>query len=413
MSKVNFIVLAGGTGSRFGKNPKLLQSICGKTVLDYVLELTSDPILVTTEAISKHAVSQRAAKVVIQTNPNGSGAAFLLGIKDISEGPVIVLLGDCPLVSPSTIEFIKNNIKNHDVIFGVFATPNENSYGRIKSNQGKYKVVEYKENPEPAKLYNAGWICFGEGFIKNLPKLKQVYPELYLTQYIELAENPLAFEVSPDEALGVNTFNEYQQIQSIIQTRLLNNLAINGVDFRMPSRVDINFDTQIGPNSIIHSNVAFGQNVILGSNVIVLPFSYLTDVCIGDNCTIGPFAHLRGGTMLDQNVQIGSFCEVKNSKIDFGTKAKHVSYIGDANIGRNVNVGAGTVICNYDGTKKSITTIEDNVFLGGNTTYVAPIIIEQGAYIGAGTTIRRDVPNNTLIVTNQKHIEYKRRKCED
>lgn len=411
MTSVDFIILAAGRATRFGSHSKVLYNLCGKPVLEYVIDLTSGSncILVASDEVANSIVAQRATHVVLQNNPSGTADAFRLGLPYASHGNhVFVLFGDSPLISRNSIEVALKAVDNHDIVFGMFRADYENDYGRIVQTSNGVEVIEKIYHPEKTEFYNAGWICLNKDFILTLPKIEQIYKELYITQYVSLAKNPLGIEVLEEESIGINSLEDYIRAREILNHKLINSLFMNGVQFSDPSSVTLSHDTKIGHGSIVHGHVCIGNAVEIGCNSKVMPFTYLENCKIGDNCTIGPFAYLHGSSVAGSEVHVGAFCEVKKSNIGSGTKAKHLSYIGDAEIGRKVNVGAGTVMCNYDGIKKSKSIVGDMAFLGGNCAYVAPVEIGEMAYIGAGTTVRGNVEPSSVYVCSPKIVRCKR-----
>jgi bifunctional UDP-N-acetylglucosamine pyrophosphorylase/glucosamine-1-phosphate N-acetyltransferase len=213
--------------------------------------------------------------------------------------------------------------------------------------------------------------------------------------------------VSEDEAIGINTVADYLIVKQRMKYRLIESFIKKGVVFLDPDSTHLSWDTAIGCGSIVSQGVSIGRGVQLGTENKVLPYSFLEEVKSGHNCTIGPFAYIHNAH-LENQVHLGAFCEVKGSHIDSLTKSKHFSYIGDATIGKKVNIAAGTVFCNYDGKNKNHCTVEDEAFLGANCSYIAPVIVGKGAFIGAGTVVRQNVESGALYVANPNHIEYKK-----
>lgn len=409
--KVNFIILAAGKGSRFGLHPKVLLDLFGRTCLEMVVSLTgSFPTVLVINNIIKDKIKlldfRKKITIRIQEEPKGTGDAFEIGLPS-KDDHAFLLFGDSPLISPDTIKRTLNLINTCDIVFGIFKSNKLNQYGRvIKLGTKKHKVVEYSEHPESSEFYNAGWICFNRNFLKNIPKLNLNTPEKYITSYIELGDSEV-IEVDEEEAIGINTPEDYYTVKEKLKWNIIKKNIMKDVLFLDPSSTHISWDTEIGPGSVISGNVHIEKNVKIGKENKILPYSFIENVKTSDNCIIGPFTYIHN-TNLEQAVHLGAFCEINRSHIGSHSKAKHLSYIGDAQIGRKVNVGAGTVFCNYDGIKKSQCIIEDEAFLGSNCSYVAPIKIGKGAFIGAGTVVRQDIKSGTLYVANPNYIEYKK-----
>lgn len=408
--KTSFMILAGGLGSRFGSNPKVLTKICGLSCIDHIIHTIQDHpiVVVTTEKIAP----QVNAPTIIQEKPNGTGHAFQIGLQGINSGQnVFVIFGDSPLITKSTIEAVLNKVNHSEIVFGMFRSSKPNHYGRIVKVNDQYNIVEYVDHPESTEFYNAGWMCFNSHFIDKIKQnintlARYETSEFYLTEYLKYGQaEPVIIDET--ESIGINTINDYIDVRQVINLRLISKLMCNGVYFTDPNSVSISFDTEIGPDSIVEGHVNFGPGVKLGSNNRIMSYTILEHIITGSNCHLGPFTYIQD-TTIDHDGYIGSFCEVKRSKIGAATKAKHLSYIGDAEIGNSVNIGAGNVFCNYNGVKKSKCIIEDKVFLGGNCTYVAPVVVGKGAYVGAGTVVRQKIEPGILYVANPSIIEYKK-----
>ena len=402
----SFVILAAGAGTRFGGRPKVLQDLCGKRILDLVLEISGrdEVVIVGNEAVAKIY----GDKVVLQNSPTGNGRAFLLGMQAVKgSGPIVVLMGDSPLVFRSDIDKALKLLNNNEVVVGKFRTKEKNMYGRI---------VEYKENCriyEPSELsssefYNAGWICFRREFLSRLGEIEFIGHEHRITDYVNLSSSSTAIEVDKKSSIGINSLGDYREAYLEVQERIANAAFMRGVDFVSGSCEGLRFDTELGAKTVIYEGVSFGPGVKIGENCTIGPFCYLEHCTIGDGCRIGPFCHIRGGSKLGEECYIGSFCEINRSFLGHHCKSKHFSYIGDGEIGSNVNFGAGTVFCNYNGSQKSKTKVGDRAFLGASSTYVAPVQIGEGTYIGAGTVVRRDVTAGIICVDRRDRIEYQK-----
>jgi bifunctional UDP-N-acetylglucosamine pyrophosphorylase/glucosamine-1-phosphate N-acetyltransferase len=445
MMNLSVIVLAAGLGTRMRSEvPKVLHPLCGKPVLHYVLKALSplkpEEIIVVVNKSHKELKDYlgERVKIAIQDKALGTGHALKAGLKELKDsGTVLVINGDTPLIKAETLKtFIKLHSKDRNSLSLLSFFPSDPSaYGRIIRN-GNGKVIAIKEKtdltPEELNIreVNSG-IYLMEPHVLSLVNLIKKNPlkgEYYLTDIVSITiKKGLKVDAyclgDETEFMGINTRKELSTASAIMRKRINENLMLQGVTMIDPENTYIESDvkvgmdttiypgvflegkTTIGKNCIIHSNVRI-VNSIIGDGVTIKDSSVIEDSVIKDNVTIGPFAHLRPGSVISENVKIGNFVEIKKSIIGEGTKAMHLSYIGDAEVGRNVNIGAGTITCNYDGFKKHKTIIEDNVFIGSDTQLVAPVKVSKGAYIGAGSTITKDVPPECLAITRtpQRHI---------
>ena len=404
------IILAAGKGTRMkSETPKVLHKIMDKTLLGYVLDnvknIVDESFVIVGHCAEKveQFVNENysSAKTVLQTPQLGTGHAVSMVCPYLEnyDGQVIILCGDTPLVRENTLSNFVNyhNEINSDitVMSTIFEDPT--NYGRIiREDDNTLKcIVEEKDatsEQKAVKEVNAGIYCLNWGKIKNaFSQLtsNNAQGEYYLTDIIEwgkknnLSVNAFILE-NNEEIYGINSRINLAEATKMMNARKLNELMINGVTIVDPSATWISDDTQIGTDTIIY------------------PSTYIEGVnTIGKNCKIGPFAHLRGGVEIADNVKIGNFVEVKKSKIASNTNAGHLSYIGDSEVGSNVNIGAGTITANYNPlTKvKSKTVLKDNVKVGSNAVLVAPVVIEEGANIGAGGVITKDVKAWALAIT--------------
>lgn len=401
------IILAAGKGTRMkSETPKVLHKIMGKTLLGYVLDnvknITDDTFVVighNSEAVS--AFVGNSAKTVLQSPQLGTGHAVSMVCPFLENysGLVLILCGDTPLITEATlskfIDFHKNSKSDVTVMSANFDNPA--NYGRIiRDSDGSVKcIVEEKdatEEEKSVKEVNAGIYCLcwekvKESF-KNLSS-NNAQGEYYLTDIIEwsktrnLKVNAFVLD-NNDEIFGINSRENLAQAAKIMNERKIKELMENGVTVTDPSCTWISEDTEIGADTIIYpSTYLEGKNKI------------------GKNCHIGPFAHFRGEVEVADNVKIGNFVEVKKSKIGSNTNAGHLSYIGDSELGSDINIGAGTITANYDpiSKTKSKTILKDKVKIGSNSVLVAPVTLEEGVNIGAGSVITKDVKSWALALT--------------
>lgn len=408
--EIKSVILAAGKGTRMkSETPKVLHKILDKTLLGYVLDnvknITNENFVIVghhaeevTEFVQKN---YNSAKTVLQTPQLGTGHAVSMACPYLEsfDGLVLILCGDTPLITETTLKkFVDFHISSKSdltVMSTIFANPA--NYGRIirePDNTLKCIVEEKDATPEQkaVKEVNAGI------YLLNWAKIKPAFSQLtsnnaqgeyYLTDIIawgkqeKLNVNAYVLENS-DEIFGINSRKNLAEAARIMNLRKLNDLMDNGVTIVDPSSTWISEDTQIGADTIVYPST-----YIEGSNKI------------GKNCKIGPCAHLRGNVEIADNCKIGNFVEVKNSKIDHNTNAGHLSYIGDSELGAHINIGAGTITANYNPlTKvKSKTVLKDNVKIGSNTVLVAPVELKEGANVGAGSVITKNVPAWSLALT--------------
>ncbi|MCX7793896.1 MAG: bifunctional UDP-N-acetylglucosamine diphosphorylase/glucosamine-1-phosphate N-acetyltransferase GlmU [Thermodesulfovibrionales bacterium] len=442
---LNIIILAAGLGTRMKSDlPKILHPLCGIPMIQYIIETAKklNPEEIVTVINRNHAdvrdFLKEMSSIAIQEKPLGTADALKAGIKHVKKDlPVMVINGDTPLVKEETLKNLYRIHKKdrNSLSLLSFLSKEPLFYGRIiRDKEGNViairETVDATQAEKEINEVNSGiYIIEPEvlGLI-NLIKKNKNKKEYFLTDLISISARKglkvRAYAIAEEEELlGINTRKELSIASAIMRRRINEGHMLEGVTIINPENTYIERDVKIGRDTVIYPGVhiegksiigrgcTIYQNVrisnsILGDNVIIKDSSIIEDSLINEGCQIGPFAHLRPGSKIERNVRIGNFVEVKKSIIGEGTKAMHLSYIGDAEIGKNVNVGAGTITCNYDGFKKHKTIIEDNVFIGSDSQLVAPVRIRRGAYIGAGSTITKDVPEDSLAIsrTQQKHI---------
>ena len=415
------LVLAAGKGTRMNsRKPKVLHEIAGLPLVCHVIEaikpLQPDNIVVVIPL--GHENIGEAVKptcIKIQENALGTGNAVKCGLTDLKtlSGTVLVAFGADPMITTETLKKMieAREVENPpDVVVLGFRTENPDGYGRlVLGDDGKLeRIVEVSEAhtiDKPVELYNAGVMAINgtkiAGFIEELSP-ENGKKEYYLTDIVEiaLAKGGYATVVEGEETetLGVDSRADLARAEAMMQARLRLRMLSNGVTLISPETNFFSYDTVIGKDSIIHPNVVIGKNVRIGEAVEIKSFSHLEGAIISNEVVIGPYARLRPGTEIDNGVKIGNFVEIKKAKIGEGAKINHLSYVGDANVGQNANIGAGTITCNYDGFAKHVTVIGDGVFIGSNTSLVAPVEVGDNAIIGAGSTITKSVDENALSV---------------
>jgi len=458
METIASIILAAGKSKRMKTAlPKTLHRIAGQEIIRYPLNVCRDlslsPVIVVISPNNeqlKNIIKENKMLSVEQDPPLGTGHAVMQTerLLDKFKGYVLILYGDTPLLTQKTISDFINFTKEAKATCGILTAEMSDpaSYGRIIRNQSGEitKIVEAKDLlKEQSNIYeiNSGVYCIlNQSLFKFL---KEITPnnkqnEYYLTDIIEhminSREKVVGFKIdNPDELTGINTRNDLALATSIMRNRINEKHMQNGVTIIDPQTtyidhaVSISADTTIWPNTHIYGKTRIGKNCTIetgsiikdtkiSDNVHVKPYCVIEESFIDSKTVIGPFARLRPESKLGKNVRIGNFVEIKKSKITQGTKANHLSYIGDSEIGANVNIGCGTITCNYDGVKKYKTIIEDNVFVGSDSQFIAPVKIGKGATIGAGSTITENVPPNSLALSRSKQVikkDWKRKEKTD
>jgi bifunctional UDP-N-acetylglucosamine pyrophosphorylase/glucosamine-1-phosphate N-acetyltransferase len=439
---LEIIVLAAGQGKRMrSRLPKILHPLAGRPLLAHVLasarSLAPRRIIV----VHGHGAEQvRAAfadaqvEWVLQAEQLGTGHAVQQAMPRISEdAEVLILYADVPLVRPGTLQRLVEAAR--DGVAVMTAEPEDaTGYGRIvRASADKLaRIVEHKDaSAEELKIreINAGFMAMNarrlSGWLGKLTN-RNAQKEYYLTDVVTLAVGeglPVRAVKVEDasEAAGVNSKRELAELERVYQKREAQRLLDEAVTLADPARIDVRGELSCGSDVVIDVNCVFEgrvrladgvrigpncvlRNVTLGADSEVLAFSHLEDSEIGARCRLGPYARLRPGTSLAEDVHVGNFVEVKASRIGKGSKANHLTYIGDAEIGSGVNVGAGTITCNYDGAAKHRTVIEDDCFIGSDSTLVAPVRLARGSYIGAGSTINKDTPAGQLTVARARQV---------
>ena len=433
------LILAAGKGTRMRSDlPKVLQPLAHKPLLGYVIDVSMSfkpKQLVVVYGyggdLVKEAFPSQTIQWVEQKEQLGSGHAAQQAIPLIhDEGNTLILYGDVPLIDEHIIKrLIEKGQKNLAVL--TFIKEDQKGYGRIiRENNRIKKIVEEKdcdESQKKIKEINTGIMCAPNRLLKNwLGRLnnQNSQKEYYLTDIVSLSveDHIEVLSESADNEVsitGINSKSELAAMERSYQLMTAQKLMEKGVTIIDPHRLDIRGEVVTGKDVTIDVGCIFEGKVILGNHVKVAAYSHIQDSFIGDHtsiepyshivgssvgthCRIGPFARLRPGTKLQNHVHIGNFVEIKNSEVNDETNINHLSYVGDSLVGKSVNIGAGTITCNYDGANKHPTTIEDDVFIGSNTALVAPVTIGKGATIAAGSTITKDAPPGDLTVSRGK-----------
>lgn len=436
------IILAAGQGTRMkSEQPKVLHRVCGKPMLSHVLKNVAEAGIEQRIVVVGHGAHQVTEVImepgllfVTQQEQLGTGHAVMMAEKQIPEaGTVMVLCGDTPLITKETLRQFLSFHREGKYAVSVLTSivQNPTGYGRIvkDENGALLRIVEQKDaSPEETQIHeiNSGMYCFKADLLKKyLHQLTtdNAQREYYLTDVLRLAvsdgERAGAFSVQDEtEILGVNNRIQLSEAEAAMRRRIAEKLMLEGVTMIDPktvyidAEVEIGRDTVIYPGTIITGNTKIGEDCLIGQNCRIndsvigdrtrVQSSTILDSQVGCDTTVGPYAYLRPGTKLGDRVKIGDFVEVKNSNFGNGSKASHLAYIGDADVGEGVNVGCGVVFVNYDGIYKHRTTVEDHAFIGSNSNLVAPVVVEKYGYVAAGSTITKRVPSGALAVAREK-----------
>ena len=436
MSKYGAVVLAAGRSTRMNSRiPKVLHRVCGREMIGLVVYSARSTGLEPTVVVvspGAHAVRESlgdAVKYAEQEAPGGTGHAVLQARSELQGVEnVVVLMGDMPLIRPETLEDMKRLHEESGACATVLTAvhDNPNGYGRIvRSPNGSVSGIVEEADADADTLavseVNTGAYCFRASWLwDTLPKVPASSSgEVYATDLIAAAARQgerieTLSILDADEALGVNSRIDLSEVSAAMQRRLRERWMLAGVSMPDPSSVYVDFDVVIGVDTVILPNTHVTGRSKIGRGCRIGPNSIVSDSTIGDRCevvssmieesamekdvSVGPFSHIRPGSRLEKGVRIGNFAEVKNSRIGPGAKSGHFSFIGDADIGANVNIGAGTVTVNYDGREKHRTTVGDGAFIGCDTMLIAPVTVGERADTGAGAVVRDDIPPDSRAV---------------
>jgi bifunctional UDP-N-acetylglucosamine pyrophosphorylase / glucosamine-1-phosphate N-acetyltransferase len=439
------IILAAGKSTRFATgSSKLLAPLCGQPMIVYPARLFHDlgiEITVVTghekedveSALSKHITSN--IQFAHQTEQRGTGHALLCTKDTWNKNHILIMNGDMPLVNNDIIIKLYDIHTENNAAVSFITAPNTDplfaSYGRVIHDDTSIRIVEASEFnvPIPQEYpVNAGIYLINRDFLVNYcTALTQnnASNEFYITDLIGIASDAsktvCTLNVSCDEIRGINTLQELAAAEQIKRTQLMNTLMKQGVRFMMPDMTVIDLNVTIGKGTVIGAGAHLLGNTIIGEHCTVAPYCILENATLENNVVIdahsvirdsivhtqahvGPYAHLRLETVIHERAQIGNFVEIKKSSLGADTKAKHLTYLGDAIIGTNVNIGAGTITCNHDGKRKHATIIKDNAYIGSNNTLVAPLTIERNVFTAAGSTITQNVPEHALAIGRARQI---------
>ena len=419
------IILAAGKGTRMESDlPKVLHHLAGAPMLLHVMKssATLEPerlvIIAGHGADAVGAVARdysETAQVVLQSEQLGTGHAVSQAKSALADctGDVIVLYGDTPFVRTETLQALLAARKTADIVLLGFQAANAGRYGRlVMQGSAVSRIVEYKDASEQERAItfcNSGVICAKADVLFSLLEAvgnDNASKEYYLTDIVQLANdrNLSVSAVHFDEAetMGINSRAELAQAEASFQSRTRMEMMALGVSLTAPETVYFAYDTVLGRDSQVEPNVVFGPGVTVENGARIRAFSHLEGCHISSGAVVGPYARLRPGTELAENVRIGNFVEIKNARIEDGAKVNHLSYIGDANIGEASNIGAGTVTCNYDGVGKHHTEIGASVFIGSNTMLVAPVTVGDAAMTASGSVITKNVEPGALAIARSE-----------
>ncbi len=423
-SKIAVIVLAAGLGTRMkSKLPKVMHPLAGRPMISHLMETIKglepeNVCVVVGDFMDSVSETVSPFPTAVQSERLGTAHAVLAARETIGDfdGDVLVVFGADPLITLSTLENILD-VRAQGAAIAVlgFRPDDPGLYGRlVEDKDGNLEaIVEAKDATDEQleiNFCNSGVMAIDGAVLWNL--LEQIgndnaKGEYYLRDIIDLARADgltcAVWEGDPDELIGIDSRADLAEAEAILQDRLRSEAMAGGATMTDPTTVFLSYDTVIGADVLIGPNVFFGPGVNIGEGCTINPFSHLEGATVNKGATVGPFARLRPGTNLGGGAKVGNFVEIKNAVIKPAAKIPHLSYIGDAEVGAGANIGAGTITCNYDGFFKSRTVIGKGAFIGSNTALVAPVTIGEGAVVGAGSTISKDVDADALGITRANY----------
>ena len=446
MQNTDIVILAAGKGTRMRSAlPKVLHPLAGRPLLSHVLNATTTVANAQTIVVTGHGADQvernlgdAANQYVKQQQQLGTAHAVQCTLPHLRDNArVLVLYGDVPLITARTIDLMLDTVSDKQMGLLTVELADPSGYGRIvrDANNQIEAIVEQKDaSPEQLQIkeVNTGVMALTSDQLQRwLPLIdnQNAQGEYYLTDLIAIARQQ-AVEViavqpqSTTEVEGVNNRQQLSQLERAHRLQKAEALMDSGTSLADPQRFDQRGELKAGTDNFIDINCIFEGQVELGSGVTIGPNCIITDAVIGDgveikansliegaqigaNAVVGPFARIRPGTQLGTNTKVGNFVEIKKSSLDSGSKVNHLSYVGDAQLGQGVNIGAGTITCNYDGANKHPTEIGNNSFIGSNSTLVAPLKVASDSFVGAGSTVTKDVEAETLVVARSKQRNIK------
>ncbi|TCR62752.1 UDP-N-acetylglucosamine pyrophosphorylase /glucosamine-1-phosphate N-acetyltransferase [Bosea sp. BK604] len=423
------IILAAGEGTRMKSlRPKVLHEVAGRSLLGHAIASVSaagaDAIVIVIgpdrpEVAAEAKALLPAAEIAIQQERRGTAHAVLAAREALARGydDVLVAFADTPLLRPETYQAMRAELAKGSQIAALgFEARDPTGYGRFVIEGGALKaIVEHKDASEAERaitLCNAGLMALeGRDALAILDAIgnANAQNEYYLTDAVAVARGKglktVALTAPESEVQGVNDRAQLASVEAEFQRRKRLEVMANGATLIAPETVFFSHDTRIGRDVLIEPNVVFGPGVSVADEAVIHAFSHLEGAEVGPQASVGPYGRLRPGAKLGRKVRIGNFVEIKAADLGEGVKVNHLTYVGDASVGPNSNIGAGTITCNYDGFLKSRTTIGAGAFVGSNSSLVAPVTIGDGAYIGSGSVITRDVPADALAIGRGRQVE--------
>ncbi|MDI5987381.1 bifunctional UDP-N-acetylglucosamine diphosphorylase/glucosamine-1-phosphate N-acetyltransferase GlmU [Halomonas sp. M4R5S39] len=442
MMTLDVVILAAGQGTRMRSTlPKVLHRLAGKPMVRHVIDTARGLVADRTHVVVGHgaehvreALADCEVRFALQAEQNGTGHAVAQALDGLGSGKVLVLYGDVPLIRRETLATLLEGVDEQHMGLLTVTLPDPGGYGRILRNASgeAVAIVEHKDASQKElaiRECNTGIMAMTAAQLRRwLPQLSadNAQGEYYLTDVIAMAaaEGVKIVTTQPAQALeveGVNNRAQMARLERAHQRELAERLMAEGVALLDPARLDIRgtltcgHDVEIDVGCVFEGDVELGEGVRIGphcvirdshigAETLVEPHSVIEGAVAAGRNRIGPFARLRPGSRLAVGAKVGNFVETKNVELGEGSKINHLSYVGDASLGRDVNVGAGTITCNYDGANKHRTEIGDEAFIGSNTALVAPVSVGKGATVGAGSTISKDVPDNALAVSRGRQV---------
>jgi len=425
------IVLAAGEGTRMrSARPKVLHPLAGRSLLAHVLGTIGQAGVTATAVVigpGEDAVAAEVKRVCpdaecfVQQERRGTAHAVLAARAAIKRqaDDILIVYGDTPLVQPASLSRLRAAIAGGAAVAVLgFRASDSTGYGRLIVDDGELVAIREEADTSASErktaLCNGGTMALaGKTALAMLERIgdENRKHEFYLTDAVEIARgmalSAVAVEVEEDEMRGINTKKQLAEAEAVVQQRLRQAALDAGVTLIAPETVYLCADTKFGRDVVVEPFVVFGEKVTIEDGAVIHSFSHIAGAHIGKGVSVGPFARLRPGTRLGEGARIGNFVEVKETVVEAGAKANHLTYLGDASVGANANIGAGTITCNYDGAAKHRTEIGRDAFIGSNAALVAPVKIGEGAYVGSGSVITQDVPADALALGRSRQVTKK------
>jgi len=418
------LVLAAGEGTRMrSRQPKVLHAIGGRPLIGHVLAAAGrlgghTAVVIGPDHADVAAEVKRMtpdAEVFVQAERRGTAHAVLAARPAIARGAddILVVFGDTPLITPATLERLRGALGQAAVAVLGFRPADPTGYGRLVVEDGQLIAIREDKDASAAEraltFCNAGAMALdGRHALALLDRIddRNAKREFYLTDVVALARaqkfSVVAIETEEDEVRGINTRVQLAEAEAVLQRRLRQQWLEAGVTMVAPETVFLSADTKLAADVVIEPHVVFGAGVVVEEGAVIRAFSHLEGAHVGKGARVGPFARLRPGAELGADVHIGNFVEVKAAVVEAGAKANHLAYIGDARVGEGSNIGAGTIVCNYDGVAKHHTDIGKGAFIGSNSSLVAPVSVGAGAYVATGSVITDNVPADALAIARSR-----------